>query len=67
MRLEKSKLLRWWFLEVPINVSNFTMYHTKTLSLLDFTEDLREKELSKKIHELRKRFGLDILKTGDEL
>ena len=53
--------------KITVNVSNFTMHHTKTLSLLDFDEDVKEKELSKKIHELRERFGLDILKTGDEL
>jgi DNA polymerase-4 len=53
--------------KITVNVSNFTMHHTKTLSLLDYDEDVKEKELSKKIHELRERFGLDILKTGDEL
>jgi len=53
--------------KITVNVSNFTIHHTKTLSLLDYDEDVKEKELSKKIHELRERFGLDILKTGDEL
>jgi len=53
--------------KITLNVSNFTMHHTKTLSLLDFDEDVREKELSRKIHKLREKFGLDILKTGDEL
>ena len=53
--------------KITVNVSNFTIHHTKTLSLLDYDEDVKEKELSKKIHELREKFGLDILKTGDEL
>ena len=53
--------------KITVNVSNFTSQHRKTLSLLDYDEDVREKELSLKIHELRKRFGLDIVKTGDEL
>jgi DNA polymerase-4 len=52
--------------KITVNVSNFTMHHTKTLSLLDYDEDVKEKELSKKIHH-REKFGLDILKTGDEL
>ena len=53
--------------KITVNVSNFTMHHTRTFSLLDYDRDLKEKELSKKIHQLRERFGLDILKTGDEL
>jgi hypothetical protein len=39
----------------------------KTLSLLDFKEDKHSYELGKKVHRLRERFGLDIIKTADEL
>lgn len=53
--------------KITVNVSNFTMHHNRTLSLVDFDEDLEEKNLSEKIHQLRERFGLDILKTGNEL
>ncbi len=54
-------------IKISINVSNFTSQHRKTLSLLDITEDMREHKLSIEIHKLRERFGLDILKSGNEL
>jgi DNA polymerase-4 len=53
--------------KITLNVTNFTSQHQKTLSLLDLDEDLKEKRLGEKVHELRERFGLDIMKTGDEL
>ena len=53
--------------KITLNVSNFTSQHQKTLSLLDIDEDMEEKKLSQKIHKLREKFGLDILKTGNEL
>ena len=64
---EEMKLPHKGAVKITVNVSNFTSHHRKTLSLLDYNEDIREKELSEKIHELREKFGLDILKTGDEL
>ena len=53
--------------KITVNVSNFTSQHRKTLSLLDIDEDMEENKLSKEIQKLRERFGLDILKTGNEL
>jgi len=53
--------------KLTVNVSNFTAHHTKTLSLLDLQEDTRAQQLTQKIHTLREKFGLDILKTADEL
>jgi len=53
--------------KITVNVSNFTIHHQKTLSLLDHEEDSKEKRLSEEIKKLRKKFGLDILKTGNEL
>ena len=64
---DEIKLPHKGAVKIAVNVSNFTSHHRKTLSLLDYDEDIREKELGVKIHELRERFGLDILKTGDEL
>jgi DNA polymerase-4 len=52
--------------KLSVNVSNFTMHHQKTLSLLDHEEDSKENSLSQEIQKLRKRFGLDIVKTGNE-
>ena len=54
-------------IKISVNVSNFTAHHRKTLSLLDIDEDMEENKLSKEIQKLRERFGLDILKTGNEL
>ena len=53
--------------KITLNVSNFTSQHQKTLSLLDFDEDMEDKKLSQEIQKLREKFGLDILKTGNEL
>ena len=54
-------------IKLSLNVSNFTSQHRKTLSLLDIDEDMEENRLSQEIQKLRERFGLDILKTGNEL
>ena len=53
--------------KISVNVTNFTSQQHKTLSLLDIDEDMEEKKLSQEIQKLRERFGLDILKTGNEL
>jgi DNA polymerase-4 len=53
--------------KISVNVSNFTSQHQKTLSLLDIDEDMEEKRLSQEIQKLREKFGVDILKTGNEL
>ena len=53
--------------KISVNVSNFTSQHKKTLSLLDIDDDMEEKKLSQEIQKLRQKFGLDILKTGNEL
>jgi DNA polymerase-4 len=54
-------------IKLSLNVSNFTSQHKKTLSLLDLDKDIEHHKLSQKIQGLRERFGLDIIKTGDEL
>ena len=54
-------------IKLSLSVSNFSEQHKKTLSLLEIDTDISEKNLSKNIQDLRKRFGLDIIKTGDEL
>ncbi len=54
-------------IKLSVNVSNFSAQHKKTLSLMAFDEDIHKNKLSKEIQKLRERFGLDIIKTGDEL
>jgi len=53
--------------KLTLNVSNFSSQHKKTFSLLEFDKDIHENKLSRKIQNLRERFGLDIIKTGNEL
>jgi DNA polymerase-4 len=53
--------------KLTLNVSNFTSQHKKTLSLIEFENDMVRQKLSKPIQDLRERFGLDIIKTADEL
>ena len=52
-------------IKLSMNISNFSGANLKTLSLLDFNN--KEKKLYENIHSLRERFGLDIIKTGNEL
>ena len=54
-------------IKLSLNVSNFSSQHKKTLSLIDMYEDKEENRLTKSVQELRNRFGLDIIKTGNEL
>ena len=54
-------------IKLTLSVSNFSAQNQKTLSLMDFDEDKHENKLSREIQNLRERFGLDIIKTGDEL
>jgi DNA polymerase-4 len=54
-------------IKLTLNVSNFSSQHYKTLSLLDFDRDSDARLLSTKIQSIRERFGLDILKTANEL
>ena len=54
-------------IKLSLNVSNFSSQHKKTLSLMHFETDMNENRLSKEIQKLRERFGLDIIRTGDEL
>ena len=53
--------------KLSLSVSNFSSLNRRTLSLIDFDKDIKEKHLHHNIHELRRRFGLDIIKTGNEL
>ena len=54
-------------IKLSLNVSNFSSAQLKTLSLLDFDADSKDEKLYKDIHTLRRRFGLDIIKTANEL
>jgi len=54
-------------IKLSVNLSNFTSQHQKTFSLLALNEDIVQHNLGKVLQNLRERFGLDIIKTADEL
>jgi len=54
-------------IKLSINASNFISENRRTLSLLDLDEDIKQNILSKYILELRKRYGLDIIKSAIEI
>ena len=53
--------------KLSINVSNFSEIQHKTLSLLSYNADTDAKHLSVEVCKLREKFGLDIIKTANEL
>jgi hypothetical protein len=54
-------------IKLSVSVSNFIEYQHKTLSLLDIHNDKTNQKIDKSLCELRKKFGLDIIKTANEL
>lgn len=64
---EEIALAQKGAVKLTLSVSNFSSLNLKTLSLIEFNDDSKDKQLHKNIHELRTRFGLDIIKTGNEL
>lgn len=54
-------------IKLSLNVSNFTSQHKKTLSLIYLNEDIMQNKLSMVVQKLREQFGLDIIKTSNEL
>ena len=53
--------------KLTLSVSGFTSQYHRTLSLLELERDIKAYRLSQEIQTLRSRFGLDILKTANEL
>jgi len=66
-KMYKDILLDKGAVKLSVNVSNFTNQHKKTLSLIDIEKDIEQNKLSIELHKLRERYGLDIIKTSDEL
>jgi len=53
--------------KLSLSVSGFVSWRLRTLSLLDIHRDHKHRFLTYAIHRLRQKFGLDILKTANEL
>ncbi|MEA3417928.1 MAG: DNA polymerase IV [Campylobacterota bacterium] len=54
-------------IKITLSVSRFSTQEKRTLSLLSLDEDRKEYQLSSQLQKLRERFGLDIIRTGNEL
>jgi DNA polymerase-4 len=54
-------------IKLSVSVSNFIEYQHKTLSLLDIHSDILNQKIDKSLYMLREKFGLDIIKTANEL
>jgi DNA polymerase-4 len=52
--------------KLALSVSDFTMHHRRTLSLLEFDRDQKARILSDRIQQARERFGIDAIRTGNE-
>lgn len=52
---------------ISISVSNFIEQNKKCVSLLDFEEDKKQNTLNESIQELRKKYGIDTIRSGKEI
>ncbi len=53
--------------KLRVSLSNFQKEQQNTLSLLDYNNDSTQQDLDKAVTSLREKFGLDILKSGNEI
>jgi len=54
-------------IKLRVSVYNFQKLTKTTLSLLEYKDDIKQKELDIAVTSLRERFGLDILKSANEI
>jgi DNA polymerase-4 len=54
-------------IKISVSVTNFTSQHPKTLSLLDLESDMKQNTISHFIYELRRKYGVDIIKSAVEI
>jgi DNA polymerase-4 len=54
-------------IKLSLSVSDFTAHHHRSLSLLEFEADQKARALSDKIQQARERFGIDVIRTANEL
>ncbi len=53
--------------KLSLSVYNFAKEQKRTLSLLDWQEDIVSSKVSKSMQNMREKYSLDIIKTGSEL
>ena len=53
--------------KLSLSVSDFTHLHPRTLSLLELEKDRKARAIGEKVQQVRERFGLDAIRTANEL
>lgn len=54
-------------IQIYITVFNFAKKNEHTFNLFEYEDDLKKEELSKKVQNLREKFGIDIIKNAFEI
>lgn len=54
-------------IQLNLTVSNFIEQRHDSFNLFEYDEDLKKKELNEKLNVLRQKYGVDIIKSGNEL
>lgn len=54
-------------IQLNLTVSNFIEQRQDSFNLFEYENDMKNKELNQKLHKLREKFGIDIIKTANEL
>ena len=54
-------------IKLRVSVSSFSDNKAKTLSLLELNSDIKQQKLDSAINSLRSKYGLDVLKNGNEI
>ncbi len=54
-------------MHLSMSCGSFTKISRRELSLIGFEDEIEQSELSKKVHKVREKYGLDSLKFGSEL
>ncbi|PPK62354.1 DNA polymerase-4 [Malaciobacter marinus] len=65
--IKSDKHPRHGVVQLNITVSNFADNKKFTYNLFEYESDLKKKELTNKVQNLRDKFGIDIIKTASEL
>jgi len=54
-------------IQLQMTLSDFQEFHSRTLDIFHYQDDKKRQVLMNSMHKLREKFGVDIIKTGNEL
>ncbi len=66
MFVQIDKHLSHSIVQINITLSNFQKNRPTTFDLFTFEDDQKQKSITDSLHKLRTKFGIDIIKTGNE-